>query len=335
MGNVYKGCDTHLDRRFDEVIRAARVSKAFIRATHPLSFIIDLMTLQEALKQGTELLADGNVPSPRLNAEVLLMHAARCDRAHILAHGEKVLTDSEWVHYGRYLKERLEGKPAQYITGHQEFWGRDFLVNPSVLIPRPETELVVETALEIIRKRFPDGARCTIADVGTGSGCIAIALATELPQTRVVALDQFPEALETAQVNATRLSVASRITFIQSDLLVPCSGDPLPPVQMIVSNPPYVSTHDASNVMPEVSRYEPRAAVFAGPTGLEAYTLLIPQAAIALPAGGSLVLELGYDVEEGVRRLLAGGDWGDLAWQRDLAGITRVVSARRAEHRVR
>ena len=287
------------------------------------------MTLGEALRQGTELLTAGKVPSARLNAEVLLMHAARCDRTHLFAHSERRLTDSEWVHYGRYLKERLEGKPSQYITGHQEFWGLEFLVNPSVLIPRPETELVVEVALEILQARFPNGCGATIADVGTGSGCIAIALATELPEARLIALDQSREALETAQTNAERLSVASRITFFQSDLLEVSSGDPLPECQMVVANPPYVSTLDTSNVMPEVHRYEPPMAVFAGESGLEAYSRLIPLASGKLATGGSLVLELGYDVEEGVRKLLTGGKWDELAWRKDLAGITRVVSARR------
>ena len=260
------------------------------------------------------------------------MHAARCDRTHLLAHGERELTDSEWVHYGRYLKERMEGKPTQYITGHQEFWGLDFLVNPSVLIPRPETEQVVETALEIIREQSRDGRGWTIADVGAGSGCIAIALATELPQARVIALDQSPDALETAKFNAARLKVESRITFHHSDLLRLNSGEPLPPLPMVVSNPPYVSTKDAANVMPEVFQYEPPAAVFAGESGLEVYARLIPQAAAALTAGGALLLELGYDVEGGVRKLLAGNQWEGVGWRKDLAGITRVVSARRARN---
>jgi release factor glutamine methyltransferase len=289
------------------------------------------MTLADALQQGVELFEDGGAPSPRLNAEVLLMHAVRCDRAHLYAHPERVLTDSEWVHYGRYLKERLEGKPTQYITGHQEFWGLDFIVNPSVLIPRPETELVVETALELVRTQYPAGGGCTITDVGTGSGCIAIALATDLPQANLIALDQSEDALETARLNAERLSVASRITFLHSDLLAPLTGETLQPLHMVVSNPPYISTRDAANVMPEVSRYEPSAAVFAGPSGVEVYARLIPQAAASLPPGGAIVLELGYDVEEGVRQLLAAGSWQDVEWRRDLAGITRVVSARRAQ----
>ena len=297
---------------------------------------MECMSLGEALRQGAKLLADSNVPSPRLNAEVLLMHAARCDRTHLLAHPERPLTDVEWVHYGRYLNERMEGKPTQYITGHQEFWGLDFLVNPSVLIPRPETELVVETALEKIRIAFPEGAGCTVADVGTGSGCIAIALASELPQLRVIALEQSAEALETARANAVRLAAnlrtpthaAARISFERSDLLTLASSASLPALQMVVSNPPYVSTDDAG-VMPEVRAYEPCAAVFAGPSGLEVYERLIPQAAAALDAGGWLILELGYDVEEGVRKLLSIGGWSEIEWRKDLAGITRVVSVKR------
>jgi len=298
------------------------------------------MRLKEALEQGIELLEKGGVPSPRLNAEVLLMHAARCDRAHLFVHGERELTDSERVHYGLYLRERLQVKPAQYITGHQEFWGLDFLVNPSVLIPRPETELAVEAALQIIRRRDsensertedPERTEWTIADVGAGSGCIGIALATELPKARVIALDQSPQALETARANARRLGVEPRITFLLSDLLTPCSGEPLPPLQMIVSNPPYVSERDRQNVMPEVRDFEPPAAVFAGKSGLEIYSRLIPQAAQALRSGGYLVLELGYDVVEGVRGLLSPTHWDSVQWLPDLAGITRVVTARRVQ----
>lgn len=308
------------------------------------------MRLQDALKQGAKLLEKARIPSPRMTAEVLLMHAAHCDRAHLHAHPERQLTDSAWVHYGRYLNERLQGKPTQYITGHQEFWGLDFLVNPSVLIPRPETELVVEAALALARQHFPEPAdfsertdsaektertertekaEGTIADVGAGSGCIAVALATELPQARILALDQSPQALETARANAQRLGVETRITFLHSDLLELCSGEPLPALQMVVSNPPYVSERDRQNVMPEVRKFEPPAAVFAGQSGLEVYARLIPQAAQALRAGGYLVLELGYDVQEGVRNLLAPNVWDRIEWWSDLAGIPRVVTAHR------
>jgi release factor glutamine methyltransferase len=164
--------------------------------------------------------------------------------------------------------------------------------------------------------------------VGTGSGCIAIALATELPQARIFALDQSVAALDTARTNARRLGVEQRITLFLSDLLAPCSGERLPPLQMIVSNPPYVAAGDA-NVMPEVRRYEPPAAVFAGESGMEVYARLIPQAVPALVPGGYLVLELGYDVEERVRALLPPDAWDTVEWRSDLAGIVRVVSARR------
>ena len=285
------------------------------------------MRLKEALEQGVELLEKGGIPSPRITAEVLLMHAARCDRAHLYAHGERALTEVEWIHYGRYLNERLHGKPTQYITGRQEFWGMEFLVNPSVLIPRPETEQVVEASVALARRHFPEGTELRIADVGAGSGCIAVALARELPHARIYALDQSSQALETARQNAIRLGVEPRIQFLQSDLLEICSGEALPPLQMVVSNPPYVSERERPKLMREVRDFEPAQALFAGESGGEAYARLIPQAARALCPGGYLVLELGYDAEEKVRSLLPPGEWQEMEWRRDLAGIVRVVSA--------
>jgi release factor glutamine methyltransferase len=288
------------------------------------------MQLKTALSQGIALLERGGVPSPRLTAEVLLMHAAHCDRAHLYAYGERELTEVEWIHYGRYLRERLDGKPTQYITGHQEFWGLDFVVNPSVLIPRPETELVVETAATLAREHFPDHAELNIADVGTGSGCIAVALAKELPSARVYALDQSVEALSMARKNASRLGVERQIVLAQSDLLEPCAGEPLPPLQMIVSNPPYVAERDRETLSPEVRDHEPQAALFAGEGGGDVYARLIPQAARALAPGGFLVLELGYDSEQHVSALLSSAEgekqWENITWRRDLAGIVRVVS---------
>lgn len=286
------------------------------------------MQLKPALGQGIGLLEKAAVPSSRITAEVLLMHALRCDRAHLYAHPEQELTEVEWIHYGRYLNERLSGKPTQYITGHQEFWGLDFLVNPSVLIPRPETELVVEAALTLARQHFfpagPAGAiseqtefpertegtdfaeraELPIADVGTGSGCIAVALAKELPRARLFALDRSPQALETARQNAQRHGVEQRITFLPSDLLEPSGKVPLPNFKLIVSNPPYISELERDSLMPEVRYFEPPEALFAGETGLEVYARLIPQAARAMPSGGYLVLELGYDAQEKVRSLL-------------------------------
>ena len=297
------------------------------------------MLLKTALEQAIALLEKGGVPSPRLTAEVLLMHAARCDRAHLYAHGERELTEVEWIHYGRYLRERLDGKPAQYITGHQEFWGLDFLVNSSVLIPRPETEQVVETAVALARKHFPPDAELNVADVGTGSGCIAVALAKELkdlPHSRIYALDQSLQALEVARRNASCLGVEQQIVFAQSDLLELCSGESLRPLQMIVSNPPYVSERDRDTLMREVRDFEPPQALFwsgAGESGNDVYAHLIPQAARALLPGGFLVFELGFDSQEHVAALLSSPEgekqWENIEWRRDLAGIVRVVSARR------
>ncbi|OFW13149.1 MAG: protein-(glutamine-N5) methyltransferase, release factor-specific [Acidobacteria bacterium RIFCSPLOWO2_02_FULL_59_13] len=302
------------------------------------------MQLKPALEQGIALLEKGGIPSPRIAAEVLLMHALVCDRAHLYAHPERELTEVEWIHYGRYLNERLSGKPTQYITGHQEFWGLDFLVNPSVLIPRPETELIVEAALALARRHFsvskasPEKTEKTdssertelfIADVGTGSGCIAVALAKELPHAHIYALDLSPQALETARQNAHRHDVEKRITFLLSDLLEPTVEIPIPQFNLLVSNPPYVSDIIIDSLMPEVRYFEPQEALLAGETGQEIYARLIPQAARAMPSGGYLVLELGYDAQEKVRSLLAAPRWEDVAWLPDLAGIIRVVTARR------
>ena len=285
------------------------------------------------------------------------MHSARCDRAHLYAHPERELSDAEWVQYGRFLKERLQGKPTQYITGHQEFWGMDFLVNPAVLIPRSETELAVEAALNLARRKFAGSKGYSIADVGTGSGCIAVALSVELPEARIYALDRSAAALDTARRNAARLGVESRITFLLSDLLRDCSGEASeldreqenisPPrggdfmncwpehglqgLHMIVSNPPYVSERDRQMLAREVRDFEPREALIAGESGREVYGRLIPQAAQALRAGGYLVLELGYDSQAAVQHLLETEAWDDLRWLPDLAGIVRVVTARRVD----
>lgn len=273
------------------------------------------------------LLEKAHVASPQLTAEVLLMHALSINRAELYAHPEYELSEVAWIHYESYLNERLKGTPTQYITGHQEFWGLDFLVDPSVLIPRPETELVVEVAAELAARDFPAGEGCTIADIGTGSGCIAIAIAKELPQARIFALDCSPDALNTAHKNAVRLGVDQQIRFLCSDLLMPCGSEKLPPLHMVVSNPPYVSEKDREHVQKEVRDFEPSTAVFAGPSGLDIYARLIPQATVALATGGHLVMELGYDSQEQVTTFLASECWQNIEWRKDLARITRVVFA--------
>jgi release factor glutamine methyltransferase len=274
-------------------------------------------------------LAAAQVGSPRLNAELLLRFVLGCDRAYLYAHPERELTSEESSRYEAALAQRASGIPAQYITGHQEFWGMDLIVTPAVLIPRPETEHVIEEVLRLTslpggdaRPRSEKTPPLRIVDVGTGSGCIALALAKELPQAEIFATDISPEALEIARANAVRHQLEGRIRFREGDLL---QGFEAAACDFVVSNPPYVGESEEDTVQLEVRKFEPRHAVFAGPTGLELIERLIPQAKSALKPGGWLVLEISGTVAEGVRRLLSG--WSDVQLTNDLQGIPRVATA--------
>jgi len=258
-----------------------------------------------------------------MNAELLLRFTLDCDRAYLYAHPERELTSGEQSRYDEALTQRASGMPAQYITGHQEFWGLDFIVNPAVLIPRPETEHVIETVLQLEKARGPISPP-TIVDVGTGSGCISVALATELPAAKIHATEISPAALEVARANAARNQVTDRITFHQSDLL---TGLPDSSFDFVVSNPPYVGESEQDEVQLEVRKFEPRNAVFAGPTGLEVITRLIPQAERALKSGGWLVLEISGTIADGVTELLS--SWADFRITPDLQGIARIARARK------
>jgi release factor glutamine methyltransferase len=273
------------------------------------------MTLQQALLQGTSLLEDAGIAAPRLTAEVLLGHALGQERTFLYAHSERELREVEWIHYGRYLHERLNGKPTQYITGRQEFYGREFRVTPDVLIPRPETELVVETALDVGR-----GAR-RIVDAGCGSGAIAVTLQLETGAL-VAGTDISAAALAVAADNGRRLG--ARVEWAQCDLLSAIAGAS---VDMIVSNPPYVPLGDRAGLQREVRDYEPEVALFAGPTGFEIYEKLVADAARVLRPGGWLVLELGYTSKDRVTAMLGAG-WRDIRVVPDLAGIPRVLAGR-------
>lgn len=272
------------------------------------------MTIQTALLQGTKLLDDGAIAAPRLTAEVLLMHALHQERAYLYAHPEEALTEVAWIHYGRYLHERLKGKPTQYITGQQEFYGRDFRVTRSVLIPRPETEHLVSACLARIRP----GDR--VLDIGTGSGAIALTLALET-QTRVFASDISAPALGVAAYNARRLQ--GDVTFLACDLATAFADRSF---DLVVSNPPYVPRTDEAGLQREVRDYEPHVALFAGPTGLEIYERLIGEAERVLKPGGWLLIELGYNSVEPVRAMLATG-WSEITVEQDLAGLPRVLAA--------
>jgi release factor glutamine methyltransferase len=280
------------------------------------------VTLREALASAISRLAAANVPSPRLNAELLLMFTLECDRAHLHAHPERELSADELVRYNHALTERERGMPTQYITGHQEFWGMDFIVTPAVLIPRPETEHVIESVLARVGRAPSPAALLRVVDVGTGSGCIALALAKELPHVEIHATDISPAALEIARANAARHQLESRVHFHQTDLLQGLGGG----FDFVVSNPPYVGESEEDQVQLEVRKYEPRNAVFAGDSGLEVIERLIPQARASLKPGGWLVMEISGTIADRVYELLAG--WNDVQITKDLQGIPRVASAR-------
>lgn len=261
-----------------------------------------------------------------MNAETLLMFALNCDRAYLYAHPERELSKEEQARYDAALADRARGVPAQYITGHQEFWGMDFIVTPAVLIPRPETEHLIEAVLQLIKPGGQKNSSPTlhIADVGTGSSCIALALAKELPNAEIEATDISLPALEIARVNAARLQFESRLKFHEADLLAgfaPSSFD------FIVSNSPYVGESEQDQVQLEVRKFEPRNAVFAGPKGTEVIERLIPQAGTALKPGGWLVMEISGTIADDVKILLK--DWGQVALLPDLQSIPRVAQAQK------
>jgi release factor glutamine methyltransferase len=253
------------------------------------------------------------------------MFTLGCDRAYLYAYPERKLSTDDQSRYDQALTEREHGVPTQYITGHQEFWGMDFIVTPAVLIPRPETEHVIETVLERVRvERAPSPAdSLRILDVGTGSGCIALALAKELPSAEIHATEISTAALEIARANAARLQLEACVQFHCTDLL---QGLELDAFDFVVSNPPYVGESEDDQVQLEVRKHEPHNAVFAGATGLEVIERLIPQAHESLKPGGWLVMEISGTVAERVRGLLA--EWNEVEITNDLQGIPRVASAR-------
>ena len=270
------------------------------------------VTVQTALLQGTRLLEDGRIAVPRLTAEVLLAFAMRRERDWLYAHSDQELAELEWLHYGRYLHERLNGKPTQYITHRQEFYGREFRVTKDVLIPRPETEHLVELAVKL-------GARCVL-DIGTGSGALAVTLQLETGAC-ALATDISTAAISVAADNAQRLG--ARVDFIACDIMAavaPASVD------LIVSNPPYVPSTQREGLQREVRDFEPHVALFAGDSGFEIYDRIVADAPRVLRPGGWLVMELGFGCRDYVAGLLR--EWRDLRIEPDLAGIPRVIAAR-------
>ena len=295
------------------------------------------MDIRTTLRQGIAQLRAAGVSSYTLAAELLLLHTMNRDRAWLYAHPEEVLNQATTEAYSGLIARRALGEPTQYLTGKQEFWSLDFEVNSDVLIPRPETEHVIEVALDRLAVRELRGGRpqktngegLVIVDVGTGSGCIAVALARELPGATIYATDISPKALSVAHRNAVRHNVSERIRFLHSNLLDAFRGQQRV-LDLVASNPPYIGLREKPGLDREVRDYEPPAALYGGEEGYELYAGLVGQAANHLKPEGVLVLELGYKTAPAVQPLLDTPDWNRASVTNDLAGIPRIVAAERS-----
>ncbi|HVJ08858.1 MAG TPA: peptide chain release factor N(5)-glutamine methyltransferase [Acidisarcina sp.] len=280
-----------------------------------------MATIRQMLAEAAQRLASiQDASAARQDAQLLMMHVLSCDRASLLAYPERVLTAEEERAYRECLSRRETSEPVQYILGRAEFYGLPFEVDGRVLIPRPETEHLVESLLH----RVPKDKPLSIVDVGTGSGAIAIALAFHLPMAHLTALDISSEALQLAQSNAALNGVADRVRFLSSDLLDAVAHEHF---DAVVSNPPYVAEQDRATLSSQVRDFEPASALFAGSTGLDIYRRLIPQAHAVLKPHGWLLMEIGYGQQPAIEALLA--DWSDVTFVPDLQGIPRVACARR------
>ncbi len=310
----------------------------------------DAWTVLRLLTWTTDYLKSHGSDSPRLDAEVLLAHARGCERIMLYTAFDQVVDDAVRANFRELVKRRAEGVPVAYLVGRREFFSLSFRVTPDVLIPRPETEFVVLAALDAISQMSkvesrkldaaasPDDLRpstfdfrpALVADIGAGSGCIAIAIAKHAPAARLTAIDISPAALAIAQENAAAHGVADRIEFLTGDLLAPLPAEPR--FSVIASNPPYIGESEVSTLSPSVIQHEPRSALIAGPTGTEIIDRLIPQAAERLLAGGWLILEVSPLIAGRVVELIAAsGHFAPATITKDLAGLARMVKARRVE----
>ncbi|WP_018086286.1 peptide chain release factor N(5)-glutamine methyltransferase [Desulfurispora thermophila] len=280
------------------------------------------LDIATALFAATRRLRAAGSPSARLDAEVLLAHVLSCERLHLYRVPEQKLSAGQQAQYDALLQRRAAGEPVAYLTGRREFYGREFIVTPAVLIPRPETELLVELAAQRWRERFDHALY--IADIGTGSGAIAVSLACLLPRVRVLATDVSPAALAVALENAVRHAVAQRVAFYQGDLLAALPAEWAGRLGLICANLPYVPETERGQLPPDVLHYEPHLALFGGPDGLALYRRLLAQAPRFLVPGGRLLLEIAPGQPEILARELPPG-WRLCGVHLDLAGRERVV----------
>ncbi|GFK95037.1 Release factor glutamine methyltransferase [Fundidesulfovibrio magnetotacticus] len=282
-------------------------------------------TIREILQKTEAYFSEKAVDSPRLSAQLVLAKGLGIDRMALILDLDRPLSHPELDALRPLVARRGRGEPTAYILGEREFYSLTFQVGPGVLVPRPETELIVETALGL----FPKDAPLHAADLGCGSGCLAVCLAFHLPLARVTALDSSPEALAVARANALRHGVEDRTEFVEADF----SGLPEAPggYQLVVSNPPYVSREEYAELSPEVARFEPRQALTPGPTGLEAYPAVLAAARDRLAAGGALLAEIGWKQGQAVKDLFEAPEHGftQVRVLKDLAGLDRAVLGRK------
>ena len=282
------------------------------------------MTIRDIIFETIIKLEAVGIPSARLDAEVLLAFYLNCDRLEFIKNPDRPLSNAQMMAFQELLDRRLRFEPVAYITGRKAFWSFTLEVNYNVLIPRPDTEVIVEEALAVCRIQAFNQPR--VLDIGTGSGAIALALAQEIPEAQITATDISAAALNLAQKNARALALQNSITFLQSDLFEQVHGE----FNMIVSNPPYIGAEEYETLAAGVKDYEPREALLSGQTGLEFYEKLIYQAHSHLTENGWLLLEIGAKQGESVRAIMANAGFYDrIDLRADYAGLSRVIKGRR------
>lgn len=277
-----------------------------------------MVSITEALTKATQVLSNASVAEARREAGSLLSFILGKDRTFLISHADEVLGTDLLLRFQGFVERRASGEPLQYITGVQDFYGREFCVTPDVLIPRPETELLVEAAIELV------DSEPFICDVGTGSGCIVVTLLCELQNARAVAVDKSPAALEVAKLNARNHSVLDRMEFAVSDCFDALEANRYQ-FDMVASNPPYVSAEMMPGLQREVRDHEPLVALSPGPDGLSIIRRLMLEAPAFLKDAGYLIMEIGFDQSEAVKSLVDEGVWQLLEIRPDLQGIPRIV----------
>jgi len=289
-----------------------------------------LPTISEAIAEGARRLAEARIDEARRTAGVLLGHLLGVDRAYLITRSDEQIDDPTYQTYLALIERRAAGEPLQYITGHQEFYGLDFLVTLDVLIPRPETEFLVERVITLARE-FREHSPL-IVDVGTGSGCVAVAVAANVPRARLIATDVSYAAVDIARRNASQNGVEDRIQFLTGDLLTPLAERGLEgAVDILASNPPYVDEGKPELIQREVREWEPREALFGGADGLDFYRRLLENGVSYVKPGGHLIFEIGYSQLDSIKGLIEESRWKLVDVTRDLQGIPRTLTLQRPD----